>query len=130
MTTIKRKEVNSIIEQANNQLSDEDIPEWEYWRDSGNVNCWIADDWLLQVGHSTSSISIENLENGEGAAAAPGNHETATTFISLAVVNPSMALRYLRGQDDSQSYSISVIIDEGKGQITGHAHIHDDEEGG
>lgn len=121
MTTLNRNEVERIIEHVTNQTDrSDDLADWHYWRDSGNVNCWLADGWLLQVGHSYPIIALQNRDEGKAATGEPGNEETAVTFIGAAIVNPSAALDHLRGQEQTLSYSSSTIIDEENGRAVSH----------
>ena len=121
MKTLNRHEVERIIEYVTNQNDrDGDLPDWDYWRDSGTVNCWLADGWLLQVGHSYPIIALENRDEGKAATGEPANEETAVTFIGAAIVNPSAALAHLRGQEQTLSYSSSTIIDEENGRAVSH----------
>ena len=131
MTPINRTEVDTLIEQVNNEAdTDTDLPEWDYWRDSGNYNCWLSDGWLLQVCHTYPYISLQNLENGKGAVGSHGNKQTGKTFIVFAIADPSAALDHLRSLDESLSYSSSTIIDEENGRAVSHFDLgsNDNEE--
>jgi hypothetical protein len=54
---LSQKDVENVL----NRVDDDE--EWEYWRDSGRLNCWFLDDgdWLLQVSHTENTLAIIRL---------------------------------------------------------------------
>ena len=85
--------------------------EWEYWRDSGQVNVWQADgyEWLLQVGHTFGWVGVDCVGVGDASAVAvhePSDIE-ASKLVLHAMLDPEAVYDGLREIPESLQYNIS-----------------------
>lgn len=98
---LSRKDVENIFDRV------EGGEEWEFWRDSGNINNWRCRDgtWLLQVSHTHNRIAIGDVgADGDGfetAAVEYSEDRLAILLLTLAAKDVEKAYYYLREETPS-----------------------------
>ena len=97
------------VENILDRVDDEDSEIWEYWRDSGNINCWKSSDldWVLQVAHTCNWVAVSDVsadDPGDGFETTGVQYEDdrqAIALIVLAAKSPEGAYRYIRKETPS-----------------------------
>lgn len=101
---LTKKDVENILSRA-----DADT-EWQYWRNSGSIYCWLTRDreWLLQVSHERNMAAICDIQE-DGYEVAGGEYtddRAAVKFVALAAEAPQTAYDHLYEQDVTTTIKI------------------------
>ena len=101
---LSQRDVENVFSRADGDV------EWEYWRDSGHLNCWFlaGGDWLLQVSHTENTIAINDQRDDDGyemVSAGYNDERLGAAFVALAGTNPEEAFEHLCDQ------SASIVVD-------------------
>jgi hypothetical protein len=97
------------VENVFDRIDDEDSETWEYWRDSGNINCWRSSDldWVLQVAHTCNWVAVSDVSSdgsNDGFEMTGVQYEDdrqAIALIMMAAKSPEEAYRYIRDETPS-----------------------------
>lgn len=103
---LSKRDVENVFKRTENGA------DWQYWRDSGTMNCWLTSDgeWLIQASHEANRVAICDLSD-RGFDAAAGEYSDdrhAVKLVAVASKDPQKAYDYLH---DKQVTKVSASVE-------------------